>query len=283
MSDSDTYEGEPVRASQGVPKTQEKKSSNEEILEVTDTSATSPAKQRSPDPAAEQAPTSAAHSVAPKPKKKGMHIFFIFADPVTYAARVPLLLFVLMSGEKHLYVNPDTVNFDDYIEYVAEIHHKQLTMDNVAGFAVSGQTQTMTQQQKEHVRRSFDRAPPSEKERIDILTYPEAGKVISGGQHAYEVTGDIALQHKQSGVPIPCNVFRQSRLKASIPLNNREMLASKRNTRQGGTAPHTLRQMMELVLRDQKGFLDIENSQMVAMKLSKSGYTGDTSLGVCVL
>ena len=204
---------------------------------------------------------------------------------MTYASVVRLLLYVLLAVEKHQYVDPDTVNFDDYIEYVGEIHRKQLTVDNVGGFAVCGQTRTITKDQKEHVRRSFDRAPPSEKERIDILTYPEAGKVIIlGGQHAYEVTGEIALEHERSGVPIPswCNVFRESRLKAGIPLNVREILAGKHNTRQGGTSPHTLRQRMELILRDQKRFPDIDHSQMVAMMLSKSGYTGDTSSGVCV-
>ena len=102
------------------------------------------------------------------------------------------------------------MKFNDYIEYVGEIHRKQLTRDNVAGFEVSGQTRTITQQQKLHARRSFDKAPPSEKERIDILTYPEAGTVIIlGGHHAYEVHGEIALEHEQSGVPILswCNVL----------------------------------------------------------------------------
>ena len=81
MSDSDTYKGEPVRASQTVPKTQEKESSDDEILEVTETSATSPTKERSPEPPAEQAPTSTAQLVAPKPKKKGMHIFSFLLIP----------------------------------------------------------------------------------------------------------------------------------------------------------------------------------------------------------
>ena len=70
MSDSDTHEGKAVRASQAVPKTEGKESSDDEILEVTETS---PTKESTPDPPAERAPTSATQSVPSKAKKKGMH------------------------------------------------------------------------------------------------------------------------------------------------------------------------------------------------------------------
>ena len=72
MSDSDTPEGQAVRAPHSVPKREGKESSDDEILEVTETS---PTKERSPNLPAERAPTSATQSVPSKPKKKGMHFW----------------------------------------------------------------------------------------------------------------------------------------------------------------------------------------------------------------
>ena len=63
-----------------------------------------------------------------------------------------------------------------------------------------GQTRTVSEEHKMLVRANIERAPPSGHERIDLLTYPETGRLyVLGGQHAYAVTGDMVKEADKEG------------------------------------------------------------------------------------